>query len=69
MDIICGLEPIPGSRLIPEKVTMEKMKEHGATSEETVHCNKLESPFWRKVIDISALLLLLVTVLCHILYH
>ncbi|XP_036132600.1 sodium/glucose cotransporter 1-like [Molossus molossus] len=69
LDVFCGLEPKPCSKLTPEEETTEKMKEHGATSDRTDHRDKLESPFWRKVANVSGFLLLLITVLCHILYH
>lgn len=57
---------------------MEQAKKHGALSEEpehgdtwegTKHRDTLESPFWGRVANISGLLLILVTVLCHVLYH
>ncbi|XP_045675757.1 sodium/glucose cotransporter 1-like [Phyllostomus hastatus] len=78
LDVFCGLEPKLGHRLAPEEVAMEKMKKLGALSEEpelsdmwegTKHQDTLESPFWRRVINVSGLFLILVTVLCYILYH
>ena len=78
MDVFCGLEPKSGPKLAPEEATMEQAKKHGALSEEpehgdtwegTKHRDTLESPFWGRVANISGLLLILVTVLCHVLYH
>lgn len=87
LDMFCGLDPKPCSKLAPEEAATEKMKERGAPSEGTEHRDtpagtehhdtpkgtghrdKLESPFWRKVTNVSGFVLLLITVLCHIFYH
>ncbi|XP_053521032.1 sodium/glucose cotransporter 1-like isoform X2 [Artibeus jamaicensis] len=78
LDVFCGLEPKPGPKLAPEEAATEKVKKQGALSEEPklghtwegAKCHDtLESPFWRRVTNVSGLLLILVTVLCHILYH
>ncbi|XP_059533052.1 sodium/glucose cotransporter 1-like [Myotis daubentonii] len=78
LNIYCGLEAKPRAKVAPEEETEEKTEESGAPSEETVQSDSpegtkpreaLESPFWSKVANVSGLLLLLITALCHVLYH
>ncbi|XP_070255380.1 sodium/glucose cotransporter 1-like [Myotis yumanensis] len=78
LNIYCGLEAKPSAKVAPEEETEEKEAESGAPSEETVQSGSpegtkpreaLESPFWSKVANASGLLLLLITALCHVLYH
>lgn len=78
LDVFCGLEPKPGPRLAPEEATTEKGKKRAALSEGPElsdvwqgpkRHDTLESPFWRRVTNASGLLLILVTVLCHVLYR
>lgn len=78
MDIYCGLDAKPSAKVAPEEEIEEKTEESGAPSEETVQSDTpegtkpreaLESPLWSKVANVSGLLLLLITVLCHVLYH
>ncbi|XP_006768835.1 PREDICTED: sodium/glucose cotransporter 1 [Myotis davidii] len=77
LNIYCGLEAKPGAKVAPEEET-EKAEESGTPPEETVHSaspegtkprEAPESPFWSKVASVSGLLLLLITALCHVLYH
>lgn len=78
LDIYCGLEAKPSAKVAPEEETEEKTEESGAPPEEAVQSDSpegtkpreaLESPFWSKVASVSGLLLLLITALCHVLYH
>uniref|UniRef100_A0A8C3WLT3 Sodium/glucose cotransporter 2 n=1 Tax=Catagonus wagneri TaxID=51154 RepID=A0A8C3WLT3_9CETA len=54
-DVFCGLEPMPGPKLAPGEVMVQKME-----------CDMPEKPCWRKVASVCGFLLVLLTVFCHI---
>uniref|UniRef100_A0A8C4MM28 Sodium/myo-inositol cotransporter 2 n=1 Tax=Equus asinus asinus TaxID=83772 RepID=A0A8C4MM28_EQUAS len=55
-DVFCGLEPQPGPKLAPKEW------------EGTKRCDTSQTPFWRKVANISAFFLIVIVILCHIYY-
>uniref|UniRef100_A0A8C5KPE5 Predicted gene 5134 n=1 Tax=Jaculus jaculus TaxID=51337 RepID=A0A8C5KPE5_JACJA len=90
-DWFCGLDPRPGSKLIPENVTemktqanMRQMQNSGTLGNRKVliwgqkarnmevdkktQGDMLESPFWRRVVNISSVLLFALVVAGHIYY-
>ncbi|XP_061241548.1 sodium/glucose cotransporter 1-like [Bos javanicus] len=77
-DVFCGLELLPSPKLAPEEVGVPETEQndmaegtaHGATSGGT---EKREAPeerlLWSKALGLCGLLLVLLTVLCHIYFH